>query len=342
MAVLTLREVAELTEGRLEGPEGLEVSEIAPLDRAGPGQLSFVVGRRYLEAARRCQAAALLVPPELAPELPHPKVVVENPYAAFALTASRLLEREQEWFGVAEGALVGEGTALPDRCAIHPGAVVGRGVRLGDGVVIHSNAVIGDGVELGDDCLIHPNVTIYPGCRLGRRVIVHAGAVIGSDGFGYAQHKGRHIKIPQTGTVVIEDDVEIGANTVVDRATLGETRIGQGTKIDNLVQVAHNVTIGPHSILVAQVGIAGSAEIGAGVMIGGQAGIVGHIAVGDGARIGAQAGVAQWVAPGAVVSGSPAVDHRQFLRISMALKRLPGLIREFQELKRRLLEDDER
>ncbi len=333
---LTLKEVAELVGGRLEGPADMKISGIAPLDTAVSDELSFAVGRRYLEAARLSRAGALLVPEELAQELQRPMVVTDNPYAAFALVANRFLDEGTDWFGVAPGALVGEGTVIPERCAIHPGASIGKGVKLGNEVVIHTGAVVGDGVELGDGCLLYPNVTIYPRCRLGKRVVVHAGAVIGSDGFGYAQHQGRHIKIPQTGTVVIEDDVEIGANTVIDRATLGETRIGRGTKIDNLVQVAHNVVIGPHSILVAQVGIAGSAEIGSGVMIGGQAGIVGHIAIGDGARIGAQAGVAQGVEPGAVVSGSPAMDHRQFLRISMALKRLPRLIKEFQELKKRL------
>ncbi len=333
---MTLKQIAELVGGRLDGPADLELKSVAALDSAGPDQLSFAVGKKYLDAAMRCKAGALLVPEELASELPHPKVVTGNPYAAFAMVANSFIEQARRFSGVDPRATVGEGCRISQQVTIHTGVHIGDGVVIGDEVEIHPGTVIGDGVEIGDGCLIYPNVTIYHGCRIGKRVIIHAGAVIGSDGFGYAQHNGQHIKIPQTGIVVIEDDVEIGANTVIDRATLGETRIGAGTKIDNLVQIAHNVTVGERAIIVGQVGVAGSASIGRGVMIGGQAGIVGHISIGDGAKIGAQSGVAQDVEPGAIVSGTPATDHRQFLRMATAMKRLPELVREVKALKKAL------
>jgi UDP-3-O-[3-hydroxymyristoyl] glucosamine N-acyltransferase len=235
---------------------------------------------------------------------------------------------------------------------VHPeatvmsGATVEKGARVGQKAVLFPGVYVGEGASVGDGSLLYPNVVVREGCQVGARCILHAGAVIGADGFGFALdlEVPEHFKIPQAGTVRIEDDVEIGACSCVDRATLGETVIGRGTKIDNLVQVAHNVRIGPLSIVCAQAGISGSAEIGSGVVLAGQVGVVGHIRVGDMARVGAQSGVAHDVPDGATVSGSPAYDHREWLKASAAAPQLAALLREVRQLRRRVdvLEGDEK
>jgi UDP-3-O-[3-hydroxymyristoyl] glucosamine N-acyltransferase len=236
--------------------------------------------------------------------------------------------------GVHESAWVGDGVHLGKGVSIGPLAHVGHGASIGSGTVILGGAYLGSGVCVGENCLIHPRATILDRCRLGNRVIIHSGVVIGSDGFGFAQdEKGRHIKIPQVGIVQIDDDVEIGANCTIDRATFGRTWIQQGTKIDNLVQIAHNVTVGEHSILVAQVGISGSTRIGKHVILAGQVGIVGHIEIGDRVRIGAQSGVPYSVKAGEDVLGSPAMPHKEYLRCAAGFRHLPRFREELRELK---------
>ncbi|NDY42784.1 UDP-3-O-(3-hydroxymyristoyl)glucosamine N-acyltransferase [Dissulfurirhabdus thermomarina] len=333
---MRLGDIAALVGGELHGPEGLEVSGLQALDRAGPDELSFVVSGRYREAAAASRAAALVLPADWAEPPDRPAVFVRDPYLAYAKIAQAFFEAPRAHTGVHPGARVAEGARVEEPVTVHAGAHVADGAVIRRGAVLHPGVVVGEGAEIGEETELFPNVVIYPGCRVGARVRIHAGAVIGADGFGYAQEEGRHVKIPQVGIVVIEDDVEIGANTTIDRAAFGETVIGRGTKIDNLVQVGHNVRIGPDCIIVAQVGISGSCRLGRGVMLGGQAGLSGHITLGDGVRVVAQSGLLQPVPAGETVAGTPAVRHRLWLRISQALRRLPDLAREVRDLARRL------
>ncbi len=333
---ITLEEIAGIVSGELRGPGDLEFKGIQALDRASSDELTFAVGPKYALAVRQTGAGAIILPRDWPGEIEKPAVLVDDPYLAYALVASAFSRQEMVYLGVSPEAHVGQGCEIPEDVTVAPGVFIDDEVKLGPGCVVHPGAFLGKGVSLGRDCTIYPNVTVYHGCRLGNRVIVHAGAVIGSDGFGYAQHEGRHVKIPQTGIVVVEDEVEIGANTTIDRAALGETRIGAGCKIDNLVQIGHNVHLGPGCVVVAQVGIAGSTRVGAGVMIGGQAGIAGHLSIGDMAKIGAQSGVMKKVSSGDVVIGSPAMSHRLFMKVSAILRRLPNMKKELDELREKV------
>ncbi len=337
-----LKALAELTGGRLQGPEDMVIKGIQSLDQAGPEEITFAVGPKYKELVKTSRAGAIILPEDWPEEVERPAIYVKDPYLAYARLVSAYMWRPFVPKGISHGAYIGKGCEIPEEVTIHPGVYIADRVKLGLRVTLYPGVVLGDGVEIGDDTTLYPNVVVYQGCKIGNRVIVHAGTVIGSDGFGYARDGEAYVKIPQVGIVVIEDDVEIGSNVSIDRAALGETRIGKGTKIDNLVQLAHNVIIGPNSILVAQVGIAGSTRLGKGVILGGQAGVVGHIEVGDGAMIGPQAGVAKSVQPGEIVSGAPAMPHRLWRRVGTSLKRLPELVKEVRELRQRVkkLEED--
>lgn len=329
----TLGEIALLVDGRLSGPEGLQIKGIRSLDLAGPDDISFAVGAYLERSVRESMAGAVILPEKWPYPLNKAAVFVKDPYLACAIVSSIFNQSEFKAGGISTGAHIGKDCSISDQITIHSHAYIGDRVEIGPYVTINPGVYIGDDVKIDEGCVIYPNVVIYKGCRIGKRVIIHAGAVIGSDGFGYARQGAEHVKIPQTGVVVIEDDVEIGANAAIDRATFGETRIGRGTKIDNLVQIGHNVTIGPNSILVAQVGIAGSARLGAGVMLAGQVGVIGHIEIGDGVKVGAKSGIAKSVPSGEAVSGIPAISHRQWLRVMGVFKRLPELERELRELK---------
>lgn len=331
----TLAELAALVGGELRGPADVVISGIAAVDQASPGDITFITAKRYARQAATSKAAAFIVPPEFA-EIPRPLVVVPNPYLAYAQVAALFAPPPPRWPGVSELAFLGQNVELGQDVSIAPLAVVGDRVRLGDRVTIMAGCVIGHDVTIGADSLIYPNVTILDRCRVGQRVIIHSGTVIGADGFGFVPLPEGFRKIPQLGVVVIEDDVEIGANCTIDRAALGETRIGKGVKIDNLVQVAHNVSIGDHSIIVAQAGIAGSAKLGKGVALGGQAGVVGHIELGDRVQVGAQAGVTHSIPPGHTVLGSPARAHREFLTINAHLSKLPEIYQRLKKLEDRL------
>lgn len=328
-----LAELAGLIQASVKGDPDVSITGINTLEDALPGELSFVTNKRYVPMVPRCRASALLVPPEL-DHLEIPLLVSRQPYLSLARAAQLFWARPNPPAGVHETSWVGEGVQLGSGVSIGPLAHVGNGACIGSGTVVLGGVFIGDGVHIGEDCLLHPRVTILDRCRLGDRVIVHSGAVIGSDGFGFAQdEEGRHVKIPQAGIVQVDDDVEIGANCTVDRATFGRTWIQKGTKIDNLVQIAHNVTVGEHSVLVAQVGVSGSTRIGRHVILAGQAGIVGHIEIGDRARIGAQSGVAHSVKAGEDMSGSPAMPHKEYLRCAAGLRHLPRLREELRELR---------
>jgi UDP-3-O-[3-hydroxymyristoyl] glucosamine N-acyltransferase len=337
----TLGEIALLIKGDLKGPENFPVSGIQALIAAGPDEISFAVGSHYRENVEKSRAGAMVLPKDWPYLLDRPSILVKDPYLAYALIASAFLDKPFSALGVSSKAHVGSSCEIDRDVSIYPGVFIGDRVRIGPYVILYPGVYVGNDVCIEDGTTLYPNVVIYESCRLGKRVAVHAGTVIGSDGFGYARHGESHVKIPQIGIVVIEDDVEIGANCTIDRASLGETRIGQGTKIDNLVQIAHNVSIGAGSLLVAQVGVSGSTRLGKGVVLGGQVGVVGHIELGDRVMVGAQSGVAKSVAAGEVVTGSPAMPHRLWLKAGSALKRLPELVKEVRYLKRRIdrLED---
>lgn len=330
---MSLGELASRVGGSVRGDEGFLVEGIAPLEEAGPRDLSFLTNPRYREAARRTRAGAVLVGEGV--NLSGVNLLVaRDPYLAL----SRLIEifhpppRPPE--GIASGAVIGAGCDIHPSASVASRAVIGDRCRLGARCVVMPGAVLGSDVSIGDDTWVHPNVTIYDRCLLGNRVIVHAGTVIGSDGFGFARDGRRHVKIPQVGNVIVEDDVEIGANVTVDRATLGSTVIGEGAKIDNLVQIGHNVRIGRDSILVAQVGISGSTRLGEGVTFAGQSGAVGHISIGDGAIIGAKSAVTGDVPPGAFVIGHPAIEAGSWRKAVAIIARLPEMRRRLMRLER--------
>jgi UDP-3-O-[3-hydroxymyristoyl] glucosamine N-acyltransferase len=331
----TLGELAALVGGELRGPADLVIGGIAAVDQADSRDITFITARRYVRLAETSRAAAFIVSLEFA-GLSRPLIVVPYPYLAYAQVAALFAPPRQRWLGVSNQAWLGQGVELGQDVSIAPFVFVGDNARLGDRVTLMAGCVIGAEVVIGADALIYPNVTILDRCQVGERVIIHSGAVIGADGFGFVPLPTGFHKIPQLGTVVIEDDVEIGANTTVDRGALGETHIGKGVKIDNLVQVAHNVTIGEHSIIVAQAGIAGSTKLGKRVALAAQAGLVGHIELEDGAQVGAQAGVSHSIAAGQVVTGSPARPHREFLKLNAHYSKLPEIYQRLKHLEKQL------
>ena len=341
---VSARELAALTDGRLVGSGDVEVKGVAPLDRAEPGDLSFLAGARYLTYFQHTRASVVLVAPqfEATPGPAAARIVVREPHAALVAVLPVLYPQPAWAPGIDATARVGRGTRWEEPIAIGAHVVIGERVRIGRNARIAAGCVIGDGVALGDDVQLFPRVVCYPGAIIGSRVMLHAGVVIGSDGFGYATPKGTrdHHKIPHVGQVVIGDDVEIGANTTVDRGSVDDTVVGAGTKIDNLVQVGHNVRIGARCLIMALTGIAGSTRIEDDVIIGGQVGLTGHSTVGQGARIGAQSGVWGDVAPGAAISGYPARDHREALRTQAALNRLARLADQIEALVRRSRESE--
>jgi UDP-3-O-[3-hydroxymyristoyl] glucosamine N-acyltransferase len=309
-----LREIAEAEYGGEVDPDA-QYSDVAPLESASRKDISFLDNRRYLESFVRSEAGACVVHPSLAERAPRGMALLlsPEPYRAYARIARAFYPDSVPASGVADGAVVHGTARLGEDCTVESGAVVGPGAEVGRGCRIGANAVIGPNVVLGDDCRVGPCASLLF-CRVGDRVIIHPGARIGQDGFGFAPGSEGHVKVPQLGRVIIEDDVEIGANTTIDRGAGPDTVIGAGTKIDNLVQIAHNVQLGSGCIIVSQVGISGSTKVGQFVMMGGQAGLTGHLRIGSGARIGAQSGVMRDVAPGATIMGSPAQPVREYWR----------------------------
>ena len=312
----------------------MEVRALAPLDRATPSDLSFLAAARYAPLYERTTAGTVLIAPEfadLATTAPA-RIIVERPHDAMLTVLPSLYRAPAREPGVHAAARLGRGVSLGADVTIGPYAVIGDGAVLGDRAWVDAHAVVGAGVTLGADAHLFPGATLYSGTVLGARVAVHAGARIGSDGFGYVFRNGVHDKIPHVGRCIIEDDVEIGANTTIDRGSIDDTVIGAGTKIDNLVHIAHNVRVGRLCLIMAQAGIAGSARIGDGVVIAGQAGLSGHVTIGDRARLAAQAGVFGDVPAGETWSGYPARPHRLSLRGSAAVLRLAEIIAKLERL----------
>lgn len=332
---LTLAQIHQVVGGTIHGNDQTQVFELAGLGESTPRSLSFVANDKAANASANLQAAAVLVHRHL-PELAIPQIVVGHPLMAFAQVAQRFCVRPAVPRGIAEDMTRGTDVIIGADPSIWPFVTLGDRVSIGARVTLYPGVFVGSDSKIGDDCILYPNVVVREGCSLGARVIVHSGTVIGSDGFGYVPHQGRHHKIPQIGGVVIEDDVELGANVTVDRATLGSTRIKQGTKVDNLVQIAHNVTVGAHCILVAQVGIAGSTTIGHHVVIGGQAGLSDHIQIGDQVMIAAKSGVHRSIESNQIVGGSPALPRDRALRVQGVIHHLPELHKLVQSLEQRV------
>jgi len=339
---MNLCELAQALGAELVGAEGNEkVLGVCGVEHAAAAHVAYVEDERRLAEGERGPALALIAPLEIR-DAAKPLLRVANPRLAYARAAALLHPPKRLPAGIAPSAKIGRNVELGEGVAVGAYSVIGEGAKLGRSVQIHPLVVVGREVVVGEETVIFSHVTLYQGVRLGARVIVHAGSVIGSEGFGYAQDGDRHVLVPHLGTVVIEDDVEIGANVTIDRATTGATLIGSGTKIDNLVQVAHNVKIGRNCILAGQVGISGSVRLGDGVIMAGQAGIIDHVSVGDGARGAARAAIMTDVPAGTVVMGSPARPRGEQLRIEAAARRLPELVRQVRELERRLSELEKR
>jgi UDP-3-O-[3-hydroxymyristoyl] glucosamine N-acyltransferase len=334
-----LAELAAHVGGTLRGDGALRIHGVEGLAQAGPRDLSFYASPRYRDALRDTRAAAVLIPPGEPPGRSGLATVeVANPHLAYARISALFHPPAHPTAGVSARASVHPSARVHEEACVMAFATVDAGAEVGPGAVLYPGVFVGRGARIGASSVLYPNATVREHCLIGDRVVIHASAVVGADGFGFAfdAEAGAHVKVPQAGIVRIEDDVEVGAASCIDRATTGETVIGRGTKIDNLVQVAHNVRVGPLSLICAQAGISGSAELGSGVVLAGQVGVVGHISIGDGARIVAQSGVVHDVPAGATLSGSPAVDHRAWLRMSAALPRVADLLRELRVLRSRI------
>ncbi|MDP2167868.1 MAG: UDP-3-O-(3-hydroxymyristoyl)glucosamine N-acyltransferase [Thermodesulfovibrionales bacterium] len=337
---MNLREIAEFLGGELIGKGDVEISGVSGISDAGEGDITFISGPKYAKMLKESSASAVIVK-ELIPGLDRPQIKVNDPYYAFARLLERFYVRPAEPSGVSSLAFVSEDASLGEGVSVYPFSYISGGASIGKGSVIHPCVFIGENSKVGENCTIYPNVVIREGVTIGSRVIIHPGAVIGSDGFGYTFHEGVHYKIPQVGGVIIGDDAEIGAGVAIDRATTGSTVIGRGTKIDNLVQIGHNVKIGDNSIIVAQVGVGGSTEIGNFVTIGGQTGISDHSRIEDGVMIGAQSGVMGEVKKG-VYSGSPVIPHIAWLKAVSLFSRLPELSKRIRLLEEKIDEIERR
>jgi UDP-3-O-[3-hydroxymyristoyl] glucosamine N-acyltransferase len=327
----TLNELAQLVDGEVIGDGAVTIVGVAPIEDAGKGQITFIAHPRYVAQLHETEASAVIVSPKVG-EADKPLLRVVNPYLAFAKILGIFAHRPYEPRGVDQRAWVSPTAELGEDVSIFPFVYVGDHTQIDNRVILFPGVFVGDNSVIGDDTLIYPNVSIYEASRIGKRVILHSGVVIGSDGFGFARDGRRSVKIPQVGTVEIGDDVEIGANTTIDRAAMGKTIIQRGTKIDNLVQVAHSVTIGEDSIIVAQVGIAGSSKVGANVILAGQVGVRDHIEIGNNAMVGPQSGVAKDIPPNLAVMGSPSIPHKEYLKAVTTFPKLPEMWKKIGQL----------
>ncbi len=332
-----LKELAEFVGGRIIGDEEVEIFGVASIEEAKKGEITFVASPKFLPKMAHTEASAIIVSPEIT-QADKPLLCVANPQLAFAKVVTLFSHQPYQPKGVDPRAWISPTAHLGKDLTIYPFVYIGDRCRIGDRVTLYPGVSVGEDCSIGDDSILYANVSVYPKTVIGKRVILHSGVVVGSDGFGYVKEGTKSVKIPQVGSVEIEDDVEIGANTTVDRATLGKTIIRRGVKIDNLVQVAHNVVIGEDSIIVAQVGISGSTKIGRNVVLAGQVGIVDHVEIGDNVMVGAQSGVMHDLAPNEGYTGSPAIPHREFLRAIAVFPKLPEMRKRLLDLEKRLKE----
>ncbi len=336
----TASQIASIVGGKVEGDPNAVVSTFAKIEEGHPGALSFLANPKYAHYIYNTGSSIVLVNEDFEPEQPISTTLirVKNAYETVAQLLQMVTSMTQQHpTGIEQPCHIAEGVEIPANAYVGTFAYIGHGAKIGPEAKIYPQAYVGPGVEIGDGTIIYPGVKIYKGCKIGARCIIHSGAVIGADGFGFApKEDGSYDKIPQTGIVEIEDDVEIGANTTIDRAMMGATRIRHGVKLDNLIQIAHNVEVGHDTVMASQVGVAGSAKIGSRCMMGGQVGIAGHITVGDGTQVGAQAGIPNSVKPGSAIIGSPAIPGRDFALQCARLKRLGDLFDRVRELEKKV------
>ena len=331
-----LSKIARLLQGHVIGDSDRMISDAAPFEQAGVNEITVAGSAKFLKKMADCNAAAILVSRDIS-DRDYNLVQVDNPMVAFAKVMQYFHPPAQPRSAIHPGAVIGKGFKCGQNVTISPMVVIGDQVTVGDQVWLYPGVVIGNHVIIGNDVTVHPNVTILERCTIGDRVTIHSGSVIGSDGFGYAPDGNCYHKIPHTGIVQIDDDVEIGANNAIDRATFGKTHIGRGVKTDNLVHVAHNVIVGENTVLVAQVGISGSVTIGKNAILAGQAGVAGHLTIGDGATVGPQTGVGKPVPDGQIVSsGIPEMPHRLWLRVQRLIPKLPDFSKRLAGLEKRL------
>lgn len=339
---VALRELVTIIGGQLVGDGTVVITGVAGIREAGPGSITFLANPKYENFLETTRASAVIVPTGSS----HPSkslVVSDSPYLTFIKAVEFFVpNRDRHAPGIHPTAVVAPTAIIGSSVHIGANVVIEERVSIGDGSAVLAGTYVGRDSQVGSSCLVYPNVTIREETKIGERVVIHSGAVIGGDGFGFVRDGDAHRKVPQIGNVVIEDDVEIGANVTIDRATTGTTLVGKGTKIDNLVQIGHNVRIGENCILVAQVGIGGSTELGSGVTLAGQAGAAGHIKIGDGATVAAQAGVTKSVPAGVTVSGYPAREHSLANRIYASSQKLPGLLKKVAELAERVKQLEEK
>ena len=334
----TLAEIAKIVEGEVVGDKNVVITGLSGIKEAEKGDLTFLANSKYLPLLKKTNASAIIIPRDLKVS-GKSFIRTNNPSLAFAQIMSMMSDAGKSVLkGIHKTAIVGSGVILGKNVSIGPYVVVEDKVKIGDNTIVYAGTYIGYETAIGKDCLIYPHVTIREKILIGQRVIIHSGTVVGSDGFGYEQQGGVHKKIPQIGTVLIEDDVEIGANVTIDRARMNKTVIGKGTKIDNLVQIAHNVIIGEHCIIVAQVGISGSVVVEKGVVLAGQAGVGGHLTIGEGSIIAAQAAVMKSIPAHSKVSGSPARPYMEHQRAMAAMQKLPAYANVIQDFKKRIEE----
>ncbi len=337
----TVADIATLVGGKVAGDGSFLIDKAATLKEAGPADLSFLGNQKYAQAAAASQAGCLLLPQgaESLACAAKSRIFVEDPQFAFSQVLAMIVERQPKSPPSLDAkASIHYQAKMGPGVSVGPFAVVERGAAIGEGTTIGAQCYIGENAKIGRFCRIYPQVVIREDCVVGDRAVIHSGTVIGADGFGFSPDKktGKHRKLPQVGNVVVGDDVEIGANVAIDRASVGSTKIGSGTKIDNLVQIAHGVKIGPDCIIVSQTGIAGSSELGHHVVLGGQVGLVGHIAIGDGVQVGAQSGIMSDVPAGTIMFGYPARPHRESFKLQALYGRLPELFQAVKQIKQKL------
>jgi UDP-3-O-[3-hydroxymyristoyl] glucosamine N-acyltransferase len=334
------KQIADLIGGRVEGDENAAVSTFAKIEEGKKGAISFLSNPKYTHFVYETESSVVLVNDdlELGAGVKPTLIRVKNAYEAVAKLLQLYESMKPKKTGIDPLAFVSPKAQVGKDVFIGAFACIGDGAVIGDGSQVYPHAVIGDGVKLGDGCLIYPNVTIYQGCQLGNRVTIHAGSVIGADGFGFAPNVEGYEKIPQIGIVIIEDDVEIGANTCIDRSTMGQTVIHKGVKLDNLIQVAHNCEIGENTVMSAQVGIAGSTKVGSWCMFGGQVGLAGHITVGDHVNLGAQSGVPSSLKANQTLIGTPPMEPTPFFKSQAIFRRLPDMYKELSALRKEIEE----
>lgn len=340
---MKLKDIASLVKGEIIGPpeaDDINITGVSGIHDAREGDISFIAAQKYVKELSVCKASCVIVK-EALPDIAVIQLKVANPHLAFAQLLEHFYVKPKKYSGISDGSIISEHSHIADNVSIFPFSYISDGVTIGSGTIIYPYVFIGENTVIGQQCVIYPHVTLSNSVRIGDNVVIHSGSVIGSDGFGYVFDDGRYHKIPQVGGVTIEDDVEIGSNVSIDRATLGNTAIGKGTKIDNLVQIAHNVKIGNNSVLVAHVGIGGSTEIGDYVTLAGQVGISDHAKIDSGTIIGAQSGMRGHVTKGTYI-GSPALPHRDWMKAQALFAKLPALNKKIQELEEKIKELERR